>query len=252
VDENCAGLVAFSNSRAAQSGLYALIDVGAGTTDMSIFHYEVQARHLAFYSADVCPIGADRVDQFVLADALKAKASGRAPTWLGEDGDTLGRIRIAKQGDNDTGALRIPAEVYENPSALVGAELFEHYKRVWAHGYDKDKDVRHWRQMRMFLIGGGSNLSRIRGLLTGSPWDGAVPAPEVLPLHLPSGIRARGNDARGDAITRHERLLMVSFGLCFPYADLAERTPPAEVIPTERPDPVPVHIEDTEKFGHWW
>jgi hypothetical protein len=251
VDENCAGLVAFSNARTAQSGRYALIDVGAGTTDMSIFHYEVQARHLAFYSADVCPIGADRVDQLVLADALNAKAGGRVPTWLGEEGDALGRIRIAKQGEHGSGGQCIPVGVYEKPSALVGAELFKHYKIVWEHAYyEKDRDVRNWRQMKMFLIGGGSNLPGLPGILTGSPWQSFVPEPQV--LQLPSGIRATGNDPTGDAITRHERLLMVAYGLSFPYADLAERTPPADVIPKQRPEPVPVHIEDTEKFGHWW
>jgi hypothetical protein len=45
---------------------------------------------------------------------------------------------------------------------------------------------------------------------------------------------------------------MVAFGLCFPYADLAERTPPADVIPKRRPEPVAIHIEDVEKFGRWW
>jgi hypothetical protein len=175
--------------------------------------------------------------------------------WLGgqlSPAEALGLIRIGKQGDNNHGRVHIPAEVYESSSRAVVEVLFKHYVKVWEFGYQKDRIVEHWQDMTMFLIGGGSNLYGVSTLFAASPWPSHVLGPGVDFLHLPEGIKANGGDPTADSVIQYERLLMVAFGLCFPYADLADRTPPKEVRARSRPEPAPPPWEDFGKDGHWW
>lgn len=65
--ETAAGLMAFVTSPTASSGLYAIFDVGAGTTDVSFFRLADQERDqpriMAFYDAETAVVGADEVDR---------------------------------------------------------------------------------------------------------------------------------------------------------------------------------------------
>jgi hypothetical protein len=222
---------------------------------MSIFRYEAAAQQPHFYSAAVCPAGADRVDELVLADLIKRKALGTEP-----QSEWLGRIRVAKQDDEDGRRARrhmdqvLPAEVYERASIDFGRELFAQYKQVLWKGYEQEKIIHRWQDLAMFLIGGGSRLCGLEGILANSPWPGHLPGSRIVRLELPSGIACNGDDPTGDCVKRHEQLLMVAFGLSFPYAALADYTMPDNIEALELPQigSRPIPIEDMEKWGHWW
>jgi hypothetical protein len=237
-------MVAYTTSSERKSGLYALIDIGAGTTDMSVFRYMVDGAvpdsfQPHFYSAAVYPAGADRVDEFILNELRKLKAHI-------EDNvsELLGRIRVAKQDDEDGRKARlqmsnlIPAILYHESSGKFSEELFAKYKqRVWGRAYEKERGPDRWQDLTMFLIGGGSFLNGLKEILAASPWPPFVPPPEVHHLELPSGIACNGSDPAGDCVTRHEHLLMVAFGLSSPFAELDKYSMPDSIETLEPPKP---------------
>jgi hypothetical protein len=237
VAESAAGVYAYVQSPAAEDGLYALIDIGAGTTDMSIFRYSVDRlmrdSYLPhFYSAAVCHVGADRVDRSVFDESVKR---GHLPRGLGESmrADWLGLIRIAKQQDEDGAKVRrqmgdvIPPDVYQSAAAAIGAELFSHYKRdVFVPAYYVEADYKHWQNLTMFLIGGGSSLVGLATALDEDPWPPHIPGPRIRRLQLPDGLGWDGGATAADRTTRYHQQLMVAYGLSFPYAAVSAFTPP--------------------------
>jgi hypothetical protein len=251
VGETRAGMFAYGSSRTAVNGLYALIDIGAGTTDMSIFRYSAENRYPTFYSTAVYPSGADRVDELIL-DELTARPSHQSvlnriprPEWLG-------RIRIAKQEDKDGRRAVIPEDFYERASAQFSRELFEQYKQVWGKGYQKEMKADRWQNFTILLIGGGSRLHGLTDILAGSPWS-EVPKSQVRRLELPGGIAWDGRSPAGTDATRHHYLLMVAYALSFPYLDLADYAMPDEVEPLPPPEPMEgISKPDPDQFGKWW
>jgi hypothetical protein len=257
VAETRAGMFAYTMLPTAVSGLYTLIDIGAGTTDMSIFRYVAEKelpgyKQPHFYNAAIYPAGADRVDQIILSGLPRGLGGVPRSEWLG-------RVRIAKQEDEDGRKARraigndVPAEVYERASATVGGELFAQYKKVLTKAYGKEPKVDRWQEVTMFLIGGGSNLHGVEEALAASPWPPFLPPPEVRPLKLPDDMPCNGSDPARDSIAHHERLLLVAYGLSFPYAALADYTMPDSVESLEPPDPPPIPDgDDYGKEGQWW
>jgi len=247
VAETRAGVVAYVNSRIAVPGLYALIDIGAGTTDMSIFRLGGDSGGVDvrpdFYSAAVSLAGADRVDQLVLADFMSRAKDPKSFSWESRS-EWLGDLRIAKQNDKYGTEVRsrmkdvIPEEMFEGASKKIGTELFIDYKKVLSSAYDKEKRVDRWQDMTMFHIGGGSSIVGISRVLADSPWPDIMREPYLRDLKLPESIACNGNDPEGDCVARHERLLMVAYGLSFPYAAIDEYTMPDGVVVLD-PPPLP-------------
>jgi hypothetical protein len=254
VAETRAGMFTFSDPRTAETGRYALIDIGAGTTDMSIFLYDRESAQVSFYSASVCVAGGDRVDQFVLALAQQGLPKDRSPA------EWLDRIRIAKHSDEHGEDARreigdhINTNLFDRAAASVGTELFDHYtKRVWSIAYDKDRGPDRWKGLRMFLIGGGSNIRGLEAGLTASPWKGQVPSPEIVALHLPDRIGCNGGDLDDAGIAHYQHLLMVAHGLSRPFRELSDYAKPPEIPVEPLPEPPgPKSWDDFGKDGQWW
>ena len=234
IAETRAGMVAYSNSRAAVKGLYALVDIGAGTTDMTIFRLPDDPHALQFYAAGVEAVGADAVDSLLLDEMAKIQPSAKDPT---RRSDSLGRIRVAKE----TGAHEqmFTKEAYGQASARVADELFKRYRKHWHSAYKKEIGVQRWQEMTVFLIGGGSNLPGLSEILSQSPWEKQVPSARVRKLNLPDEIACDG-DGSQETVVQYEGLLMVAYGLSYPYAVLSAYEMPDMVEPLGGPPARPL------------
>lgn len=197
----------------SEKGLHGLLDVGAGTTDVSFFWFQKDpnATKAWYYSTGTMPKGMDDVDR-LLAPVLKvpphrlrSERESKNPEWLAENG-----------------------HIFKDLSWSVRKHLGEIYleakkvdQRTWAW-VDKEKGVA---QCRLFLVGGGAACAPLVEISSKKPLEGNIWKYVPLRLLVPStesvvapngSIQALGKAGFDDA----RPLLLLAYGLAHPRPDV--------------------------------
>ncbi|MGE3843752.1 MAG: hypothetical protein AB7I50_19445 [Vicinamibacterales bacterium] len=223
-----AGLMWVVQSPRIAPGKYACIDIGAGTTDVSVFYLREAHQgkgwvksSLLFYSAKSSLPGVDAIDH-VICDAT---------------GESLGSVRGLEE--TRTAAL---SESHLQRLDGVASRIHDVYLRAWRDAYSRLIGESEWKDMGLFVLGGGAKISRLSRRMTETPWPGQLAdriiEPNDYPVDLyeaPSG-RSRLKRFKDDA-----NFLLVAYGLSFMASDVpnvdapdakADYNPPTQI---ERP-----------------
>lgn len=210
VPESVAAVSAYTGSLSRTDGLHALVDIGAGTSDVSIFKLtQSRSRGLLseWLSARSVPVGTSRIEQRV-ADALAGHL----------DGATVDRdlVLAAMTGRKDL------ARVSEAAIRDGMVEIWNRSAKAWSDAYGKLSRESFWKgpNVKVFLAGGGGLLPQARKAFAESWQPGWGPYPcEVLPNPDSwSDLDKSASFAR----------LCVAYGLCVPVPELGEFTMPTE------------------------
>ena len=254
VPETHAAMVGYIISGKAEPGLYATIDVGAGSTDVAIFRYcsELAERDVAYYSAMTGLLGGDAIDQAIcklLIDSFNI--TGRDKSKL------LAKVRYSKHNfDQETGMFvngqhLSPKIVFDAVSPTLD-NIFAHYCHTWGRGYEKEMKQHIWQNLNVLLLGGCNQLPFVRAKLCQNP-SGAlnyiIRHIEIQPVELPKDIKVLGSVDNLD-INEYASLLTIAHGLSFHIAENPEYFTPKEVLPLPPPPAKPE--DDYKPFGHWW
>lgn len=195
-----------------RSGIHAVVDIGAGTTDVSICLLTLKKRGGAttyWYAARSIPMGAARIEGMI-ANRL---GSGAAP---------VSQELINRALSND------PA-LASQCGAIVSDELKRMWNgtlKAWSDAYKHDARQSVWQNdVTVFLTGGGAMMPAARGIFAQS-WQSnwgpysceVIPSPEAF-------------DTRSQAPFHR---LSVAFGLATPIPELGEH-----VMPSKSPDHTP-------------
>jgi hypothetical protein len=146
-----AEVASVTKSRSAKQGLYAFVDIGAGTVDASIFrfHRDRQDGEKQFtYAAAVIKAGAGHVE----IEASK-KLATQSQVWF----------RRIKEGD---AGVNLPSESVEKTlgpflaEALreLGAKVNSDLILLFKEAYEKEKKSDRWEDIQLVVGGGGSAL----------------------------------------------------------------------------------------------
>jgi hypothetical protein len=236
--ETHAAMIGYAASPLSDDGLYAIVDIGAGTTDVSFFRLSREVKKLAYYSTDTVRLGADQVDWGILETIVARHGKSK----VGEQSEALEEIRVGKQLVEDAISLAsgLTFSTYDRDHAAsqLGASLFTEYKRVWGHAYEKEMLQSRWQNgYKLIVIGGGSRLTTAVEPLRHSPSPQIMQNPGALQLELPSGISTQPSSTPDNAYDYAE-LLMVAYGLSFHFAESPEYFTPKEVEPIQRAQPI--------------
>lgn len=210
VPESVAAVSAYTTSLARSDGLHALVDIGAGTTDVSIFRlYQSQSQGLTsqWLSARSIPIGTAHIEQRV-ADALTEQMGG----------ETVDREHVLAAMMGRSGTLSAGEKAIRDGMQ----DIWHKSTKGWADAYGKLKKESFWRgpTVKVFLAGGGGLIPVARKFFAESWQRGWGPYPcEVLPN--PDGWSKPG---QGASFAR----LCVAYGLCIPVPELGNFTMPSE------------------------
>lgn len=148
---------------------HAIIDVGAGTTDITVLVLpSIEARRGAqkfcVYHAETFPIGADDIDRKIL-DRLE-----KTHKIIGKRSSCLHAIRTAKQGTGAGNSLKVilgeksyslPNGEYSKIVDNIANDIYEDYRQAWWKAYQKEKREKFWRGLTLFRIGGGNRIEGI-------------------------------------------------------------------------------------------
>ena len=233
--ETATGLMAFVKSVDAAPGLYAIVDVGAGTTDVSFFRLSIPAgawpsqsaasdtsgEKMAFYEAKTQMVGSTKIDQRV-ANLLNARHPASH--------DVLEHARKIKESFGSRGAIAGQPIVTE-PEFIAAAspvieEIFDVYRHTNSAAFKKEPIQSRWRDFRVFLLGGGTKLSILQTKFRNSK-----------PSHVNRRVRVETVACPDDlklSEKGHFRLLAVAYGLSFAPVEFPKIFRPHEVEPLEK------------------
>jgi hypothetical protein len=201
-----------TQARTTEDGLFAFVDVGAGTLDASVFRLHTrQAGHREHntYAADVLKLGAARIE----AEASR-RLSRAALDWFKE-------MKESPKGEFTTKAKK--------PSALLLPTLAEAMERVQEQACEalirlfdqarrKENLLSRWENLRLILGGGGvSSPAYHQAALDAFTLKYKPPLlPTIFPLPMPRDFLMAGLSP--DYFHR----FAVAYGLAFEYVNLRE------------------------------
>lgn len=249
--ESLSAVMSYATSRIADEGLYAIIDVGAGTSDCSVFRLvDHGGRKLVVYSANTYPIGCDAVDNNIL-NWLISEGYLSDGQGVNLKNTLLHRVRGLKERvsgqpiriKTPNGTASIDEETFGSLAEPVGDDIFKAYRKTGKIAYEKEKWADRWKENSLFLIGGGTQIPVIRKKLQEKPAD-IVKTIHHRHLEVPEDLWApKGlNHLIGD----HFYLLAVAYGLSYHPAAWPEVHPPTDVGPMDASPPtkeIPDHEE---------
>ena len=230
--ESLAAAMAYFVSPSVRQGMYSLIDVGAWTTDISVFRVSAGAAEdggnsIAVYEATTTRAAAGGIDERhaeLLREYWSAQGHADAPRHLTE---VLGHLR--EGGRSSDGVVSCEkAERPVCPSAaefarsLVGQQVARAVVDTMKAARRKETHLsaKDWKDVRLFTLGGGSEepafSEAIRSRLGEFP---------LAPLHQVNGVQW-GGEPLPEVL---ERRMHVAAGLAVPAATWAKWFPPSEV-----------------------
>jgi hypothetical protein len=211
--EAVATAAGYVTSMRRRSGLHAIVDIGAGTTDVSIFLLTLARKAGAatyWYAARSIPIGAARIEGMLAA--------------------ALGRHRQVVTRELIHHALGGDAELAPECGTLVKDELCRMWNgtlKAWAAAYGHNASQSAWTRgaVTVFLTGGGAQIPVASEVFARSWMTGWGPYPcSVIPIPESFDRKSRAQFCR----------LSVAFGLATPLPELGQ-----QVMPSRSPDHTP-------------
>lgn len=218
VPEAVAGVAAYITSLGRRSGVHALVDIGAGTTEVSIFNVlqgSGQDPVTYWYASRTVPRGAGRIEEAIAAGLER------------EQGNAITRGMVA-------GIFSTPATLgrWENRihSELHG--IWHASQPAWrqAYGHFRQSSVWSGHSIQVFLAGGGALMQSATDIFAQSWYGGwgpyqcrRVPGPDQQSALNRDGIFLR---------------LCVAYGLTTPLPLLGQYVLPGD-CPDHTPPPLP-------------
>lgn len=228
VPEAVAEVASYFSSLLRQEGLHAVVDFGAGTTDVSIFRLAGTAGEMVsyWYAARNIPRGTANVERIV-AEHLAATDGERGCSYR----DVV--RKISRINEDKSLSESINREVYDLWKS-------DEYKRTWAAAYNHLKKQTKWEKVQVFTCGGGAGLPHIKDTFSIPWWDNLHVKYPVVDLPKPD------NYDPGQSNAPFSRMA-VAYGLSIPKPKLDRYKLPKEVD-DQTPDDPPVRVLDHEEM----
>ncbi len=195
-------------SPAVRGGLYAAVDVGAGSTSASWFRITEAGsvkKGMAFFGASCHPPGADAVEEAIAkaAGVIDLTAvRGKANEYLEE----LKQRQVPGLSD-------------------ICDRIFSVYQQAFGRAYPKDKKQSHWYGASLFLLGGGTRIQPVRDRLRKRAWGQLDREPPIMDPGSPDDLFEQD----GEPFQDDPSFLLVAYGLSHFAADVPDVTNPSDI-----------------------
>ena len=254
IPETHAAMVGYVVSGKAEPGLYAAIDIGAGTTDVAIFRYcdKHAVKDVAYYMADTDLVGGDNMDISIMKLVIEGDNEITETKMK-----LLSYIRHSKRNFDETDGLFLYNKRYDSHSIVAATKsdldrIYSHYRKTWGKGYQKEMRPDHWKDLNILLLGGCNKLSFVnRRFSQDNPsrdFLGIIKKLQLHPIHLPTDIKVFGSINNTD-LSEYVSILILAYGLSFHIAQNPEYFKPHEVEPLPKRNQIK---KDSSFEGHWW
>jgi len=230
VPESIAGVASYLRSLQRRQGIHALIDIGAGTTDVSIInlilpndaHPELIP---LWFAAGNIPIGTSKIERlisnhFAYEQNINAK-------------DILRLLQCITAGSlSDEQLIRDIIQILN--------ELRRETYDVWRNAYRHLMQQSAWNGVPVFVSGGGAEFPFIKNILSLPWWPNIEERFSVRDLPIPEDYDSKNGQAPF-------KRMAIAYGLTTPLPKLGKFVLPADA-PDQTPPPLPVR----DWFEPWW
>jgi len=162
VPESVAEVASYLVSMQRQEGIHAIIDFGAGTTDVSIFNLVGDAKSY-WYSAGNIPRGTTNIEK-IIADYLKENN----PDLCTSEAVIEILQQLAPKGPRSQRSKQsLQPLMHKIRSELE--DLWSSTHSIWGKAYNHCREESSWCDVQMFACGGGANLPYVDKVFS-LPW----------------------------------------------------------------------------------
>jgi hypothetical protein len=218
VPESVAQAESYLSSLRVRKGIHALIDLGAGTSDISIFDVRevTHRKYCPFIAAMNIPCGTREIERLIVSSANPHVEPTMEQVRLQLEKFAAGGWRTANRG--------LKEDVKRGLT-----NIWKRTEAVWCEAYRKHQNQSYWRgeNVQVFLCGGGSKLPFVRDVFE-VPWRenlfGRFP---VNDLPVPTREWKDASDAPFHRFA-------VAYGLTIPVQELGDY-----VLPRDAPETTP-------------
>jgi hypothetical protein len=235
VPEAVASFASYLISLRKREGLHAIIDLGAGTTDLSICNLFIEKENMRnfWYAARNFPKGTIKIER---AFAQLIAQNFKIGKCTSKDICACVEALSSKQQINQS-------QKNQKLKTIVLKELCNlrdssEYYRTWGAAYRHQKKDYLWKNVEIFVCGGGSNLPHIDDVFSKPWWVNLKTKYKVSKLPVPD------NYDPGSSMAPFERM-SVAYGLAIPIPQLGNYTLPGD-SPNHTPEPSPDNNPDHE------
>lgn len=238
VPEAVASFASYLISLRKRKGLHAIIDLGAGTTDLSICNLFLDAEGLKnyWYAARNLPRGTIKIERALAQIIIRlSEENSCAPNDIC---DCLARLSSTRNQDAISPKNREMIDVVFKE--LCDLRDSKEYKKTWGSAYRKlTKDVL-WKDVEIFACGGGSNLPKVDKTFSKPWWANLNTTYRVSKLPVPDNYEPENSGAPFERMS-------VAYGLAIPFPQFGDFTLP-EDSPDHTPIPPPIPQVDHEEL----
>lgn len=163
VPEVVAEIASYAQSRSAREGVYALVDIGAGTADLNIFRVVQETaesgKSTPVYASDCHPHGILRLESLVATAMANVSYDYSGIMEAQKRGRTfLDSMELAQQASD----ANVVCRSVDKARADYGRSLVEATTTTWGSAYKKKgRETAPWQSLTLFLCGGGAGLRNI-------------------------------------------------------------------------------------------
>lgn len=213
IPESVAEVASYLVSLRKRPGLHGVIDLGAGTTDVSIFNLVFMdgEAHTYWFGARNIPRGTVNVERII---AARTENSGCSCTCA----NMYDRLKALADGCDSTLKADIERE-------LRNLRESHDYRRTWSSAYRLyGGGESTFEDVEIFLSGGGASLPSVRNIFAVPWWEELRVTYPVSELPIPDDYDS------GETAAPFQRMA-VAYGLSIPKPQLDKYVPPSEIKP---------------------
>lgn len=171
--ETSAAIVSFINSTKARPGLYCLCDIGAWTSDISVFRLtdvakdETGVDRLSFYASGVTRKACEEIDLRIVNCLTDLWGLDSIKDFL--DDDIMREIRLVREGQQASAIftvssengmqreLALPSIARDYARNVVAEAVGRYFVKIIKQAYqEKERKPDNWRNVSLVMTGGGS------------------------------------------------------------------------------------------------
>lgn len=240
--EVAAEVASVTLSRTSQDGLYAFVDIGAGTVDASVFRFYTSPqgdRTHNKYAAEVLPIGSAYIETLAMRWFDESEWFISEETINGNNGKKAAetRLRACLREMKENGGSRpdtyclIEAENLNRAlceaSRLIRKRVYRELVHLFGDAYGKEKKHSRWLDLRLILGGGGagSPVYRKAAIAAFTLKNNPSKKPELIELPKPGDFQMNELDRK------HFHRFAVAYGLSHRPVDLLQVVQPSQIAP---------------------
>lgn len=258
IEETRAAMHSFIKSGYLPEGLYAIVDIGASTTDISFFRYAGANQpdpFFAFYADQSHTLGGDDFDRIIMTRIRKIRKNTR-DTFTSK---MLYEIRQAKHDlVNNKAKFNLPHldilwsfnEIEKMCRELLNT-LHQHFSMTLREkAIEKEKALERWKNLNIILIGGGSEWRNLSNTFLRPPffgnqvkWEPTFPTPAI-----PDNLNTENAIINTNELRKNFLYFYVAHGLSYFHQDVTEFYSPEEVPDFEPPQIIVEKLDRDELY----